>query len=248
MEIVNASIEARTGSKRFPNKILKKINGVPLIIIQAKRVMKSREVDNVIIATTKNPKDKKIIDLCKKYKIKYFIGSEKNVFKRVFNLHKKYKSDVVVRLCGDNPLQDHKLIDDAILVYKKNKNKIISNGGKDMKIPDGFNVEVFNFKFLKKLNKKNLSNKDCEHVTLYFYKSNNFKKKYINYKNKKLWLKGISLDLDYPIQFKFLKKLSNFINIQKDSLEAIVFKIKKNKILLKEITSINKKIKALKNL
>ena len=50
---------ARCSSKRFPNKVLKKINGIPLILQVYERVKNSKYVDNIIVATSnKNSDDK----------------------------------------------------------------------------------------------------------------------------------------------------------------------------------------------
>ena len=51
-----AIIQARLNSVRLPNKILFKINGTPLIEILYKRLKKSKELDDIVIATTKNSK------------------------------------------------------------------------------------------------------------------------------------------------------------------------------------------------
>ena len=75
-----AIIQARTNSIRLPSKILYKINGMPIIEILYKRLKKSKELDAVVIATTKKSKD--LIQFLKKKKIDYFIGSEKNVLNR----------------------------------------------------------------------------------------------------------------------------------------------------------------------
>ena len=44
--------QARVGSTRLPNKVLKKINGKTLLEIHIERIKKSKLIDKVIIATT----------------------------------------------------------------------------------------------------------------------------------------------------------------------------------------------------
>ena len=65
-----AIIQARTNSVRLPNKIFYKINGIPLIEILYKRLKKSKELDMIVIATTKN--SKKLIHFLKKKKNQIF--------------------------------------------------------------------------------------------------------------------------------------------------------------------------------
>ena len=91
--MINATIEARLSSTRFPNKILKKINNKSFLEFQINRIKKSKYLSNIIVATTNKKIDKKIINLCKKNKIKYYSGSSENVLKRIFITHKKFSTD-----------------------------------------------------------------------------------------------------------------------------------------------------------
>jgi len=66
-----AIIQARLDSLRLPGKVMYKINGIPVIEILYKRLKKSKELDDVIIATTKRSTN--LINFLKKKKINYFI-------------------------------------------------------------------------------------------------------------------------------------------------------------------------------
>ena len=63
-----AIIQARCNSIRLPNKIMRKIAGMPAIELLHKRLKLSKEIDNIVIATSKNQANKKLINLCKKKK------------------------------------------------------------------------------------------------------------------------------------------------------------------------------------
>ena len=52
--------------------------------------------------------------MCVELEVKCFRGSENDVLYRVLSAHQKHKSDIIVELTGDNPLQDPKLIDECI--------------------------------------------------------------------------------------------------------------------------------------
>ena len=82
-------IQARMNSSRLPGKVLLKVNKKTLLEYLIERVKKINFINKIIIATTNNKSDKKIINLCKKLDIKYFCGSEKNVLKRVYDAAKK---------------------------------------------------------------------------------------------------------------------------------------------------------------
>ena len=57
---------ARCSSKRFPNKVLKNINGVPLVLQVYERVRYSKYVNKVIVATSNKNSDDKLKKLCLK--------------------------------------------------------------------------------------------------------------------------------------------------------------------------------------
>ena len=70
MNIV-AIIQARVDSIRLPNKVMKLINGLPLIEILIKRLNRSKELSKIIVATSKNKsnaKQKNTLQLhCRRY-------------------------------------------------------------------------------------------------------------------------------------------------------------------------------------
>jgi len=50
-------IQARMGSSRLPNKMMRKLSSLSLIEWVVKRVKKTKKLKKIIIATTKNKKD-----------------------------------------------------------------------------------------------------------------------------------------------------------------------------------------------
>ena len=121
--------------------------------------------------------------LCKKNKIKYLKGSLTNVYLRYFQAIKKFKLDGFVRITGDSPLINYKIIDKAIKKILKEKPDIITNVF-PRSFPIGQSVEVIDSKIFIN-NYKNILKKDeKEHITKYFYK-NKKDFKIINLKNKR---------------------------------------------------------------
>ena len=107
-------IQARLGSTRYPDKVLEKLGKKTLIETIVKRLSKSKLVDKIIVATTNNKKDKKLVNLLKKKKINFYTGDERNVLLRYYSLAKKFKPTHVVRVCGDCPFSDYKILDKMI--------------------------------------------------------------------------------------------------------------------------------------
>jgi glutamate-1-semialdehyde 2,1-aminomutase len=159
-----AIVQARCNSLRFPNKILKRISGTPMIILQYRRIKRSKIINNVIIATSSHPTNKKLVELLQSEKINYFIGSHANVLKRYYETAKIFKADVVIRLTGDCPLVDPDLIDQVIKKFLEKKVDFASNVITPT-YPDGLDIEIFNMKTLIKTFRYAKSKYDLEHVT-----------------------------------------------------------------------------------
>ena len=119
------------------------------------RLKLSKQIDNIILATTKNIEDKKICDIAKLNKIPFYRGDEKNVLNRMYQASKKLKSDIVIRVTGDDILIDPNYLDKLINFHLKNNLEYSNN--KDL--PGGTEVEIFNqelLKFLLKVIKKKM--------------------------------------------------------------------------------------------
>src|SRR5690606_262301 len=98
--------QARSGSTRLPNKVLKEINGKSLLQIHIDRIKQAKLVDDIFIATTTNENDDQIVNIAKKLHVKYYRGSEDDVLDRFYQTAKNVKPDYIVRLTSDCPLID----------------------------------------------------------------------------------------------------------------------------------------------
>ena len=78
MKIV-ALVQARLGSTRLPNKVMKKIDGKPMIEILVKRLSKSKLVDEIVIATSTSRSNIPLIELVASLGIRAVAGSEDDV-------------------------------------------------------------------------------------------------------------------------------------------------------------------------
>jgi len=205
MKIV-AIIQARVGSKRLPGKILKKIDGMPMIIKQLKRIALSRTLNEIVVATPKSKKNDQLIKLIKKHKFKYFRGSESNVLKRYIKTAKKFKADAIVRITSDNPLVSPELIDKLVKIFIKNEFDYVSNVF-PMTYPMGFAIEILDIHTLEKIYRKSKTDYFKEHVTAYIHKN----KREFNIHNLKLKknLSKFRLTVDEIDDFKVVSKIFN---------------------------------------
>ena len=157
-------VQARLGSTRYPNKVLEKLGKKTLIEIIVKRLSKSNLVDKIIVATTNSSSDRELTTLLKKKKINFYTGDEKNVLLRYYSLAKKFKPTHIVRVCGDCPFSDYKILDKMIKLIKSKHYDYVSNTNPPT-FPDGFDVEIFSYKSLIEAKTKAKNNFDKEHVT-----------------------------------------------------------------------------------
>jgi len=160
-------IQARTGSKRFPKKILSKVNNKTILEILIDRLLVYFNKEDIYIATTKESKDNIILKTIDKKKINIFRGSENNVLNRFINCAKKNNLNKIIRLTSDCPLIDPKLI---IKLFKIQLNKKFDYSGNcfpynKRTFPIGSDIEFINLDFLKKISKENLNNYEKEHIT-----------------------------------------------------------------------------------
>lgn len=55
--MISIILQVRMGSSRFPEKVLKKINGQPLLSYQLSRISKCKSIDEIFVATSLNSPD-----------------------------------------------------------------------------------------------------------------------------------------------------------------------------------------------
>ena len=201
MKII-AITQARTGSTRFPNKIMIKIEDETLLSIHVNRIKKSKKINSIIIATTSKAKDD-IIELeSKKLNVSCYRGEEEDVLDRFYRAAKPYKPDFVVRLTSDCPLIDPSLIDMIIEATVNSKVDYCSNTLIES-YPDGQDVEVFSFNSLKKAWEESVLMSDREHVTPYMKK--NFK--VLNVHSNNMKFNKVRMTVDEPSDFVVIKRL-----------------------------------------
>ena len=143
-------IQARSSSKRFPNKVLYPIKKKPVIIRVILNALKSKKVSKLLIATSNNRSDDELVNFLKKKNFNVFRGSLSNVADRLLKAAQINNSKYFIRISGDSPLIDYKIIDRAIKIFKKDKkNKDLITNVFPRTFPSGQSVEIIKTKILK---------------------------------------------------------------------------------------------------
>lgn len=166
---IGCIIYSRMKSSRFPGKANHKLCGIPLlerVINKAKLISFNTKI---IVATSKDLSDIKICEIAEKNNVMFFRGSHKNVYKRTFDILQKFKFDYFVRICGDRPLFDPFLYDQAIKQTIKTNLDLCTSLNPRI-LPAGLTVEVISAKSFKSIS-KDLSSFNKEHITSKYYEN-----------------------------------------------------------------------------
>ena len=99
-------VQARCNSSRFPSKVLSELGGKSLLSFLLDRVLRSRCINEVIVATTVDISDDPIERIALSRGVKCIRGSEKDVLGRYCSALNYTNADVLVRITGDCPLID----------------------------------------------------------------------------------------------------------------------------------------------
>ena len=209
-------IQARTGSSRLPNKIMMPLSGAPLLIRMVERVKASKLAGTIVVATTDEPSDDLIEDLCKQNNFNLFRGNSTDLLDRHYQAAKLFNADTVVKIPSDCPLIDPEIIDKVLKYYIDNSDKFdfVSNLH-PATYPDGNDVEVMSFNVLEEAWKNATKQLEREHTTPYFWE--NADKFRIG---NVVWETGLDYSMTYRFTIDYLKDF-NFIKSVYDELYPI---------------------------
>ena len=198
-------VQARGGSSRFPNKVLRKIKNYPMIILLLKRLKYCKKINHIIVATSKHKTSDKLNKVLKKNNFNFFRGSENNVIKRFIDIGKIYNPKYIVRVTGDCPFVNANLIDKYVTYAKKYNYDYVSNVI-NRSYPKGIDLEIFKFSILKDIYLTDKSKETKEHVTPKIIKSKKYKKYNFQLTND---YSKYNLSVDYRKDLNFVKKVYN---------------------------------------
>jgi glutamate-1-semialdehyde 2,1-aminomutase len=161
-----AIVQARMGSTRLPNKVMKPIAGVPMIELLLARLARATEVDEIIVATSENSQNQPLAAHVQSLGYRCHRGSEEDVLARFVGAAQEAAAHVVVRITGDCPLIDPELVDAAIRGFRAACVDYFSNTAPPS-YPDGLDIEVFTRAALERAAVETYKRFDREHVTPY---------------------------------------------------------------------------------
>jgi len=211
MKVV-ALVQARMGSTRLPNKVMKPIGGVPMIEILLSRLSRATEVDQIVVATSVDARNQALVEYINKLGYACEQGSENDVLDRYLQAARAHQADVVVRITGDCPLVDPELVDEVIRGFKSSNADYFSNISPPT-YPDGLDIEVFFLKALEQASQETDKAYDHEHVTPYLRESGRFATAAIQYEHD---LSALRWTVDEPADLAVIEKIFQFFSPRTD--------------------------------
>lgn len=159
-----AIVQARMGSTRLPNKVMKPINSVPMIELLLSRLSHAKEIDQIVVATSVDPQNIPLAEHVRSLGYACELGSENNVLERYVQAAVANAADIVVRITGDCPLVDPQLVDECVRQFKAAPLDYFSNIAPPT-YPDGLDIEVVTLAALQRALRESNKTFDHEHVT-----------------------------------------------------------------------------------
>lgn len=168
---IGAIVQARMTSQRFPGKVLHDIAGKPMLTYLLERLKCCTSLDAIVVATSSDKLDETIYLLCERHDIPCYRGSLTNVAERFMKVLEVNPFDAFVRISGDSPLLDQRLVERGLEMIRNSSNYDVVTNVFPRTYPKGQSVEILRSGTFQAVYPLFREDEDREHVTTYFYKN-----------------------------------------------------------------------------
>ena len=158
-------------SNRLPGKVMKKINGLPILGHVIRSANRVDECNKVVVCTSIDETDDLISDYCKSHGLEVYRGPLDNVYERYKGCILNYGFSAFGRICCDSPGISDKLISYAINAYKETESFALVTNVFNRSFPVGQSIEIVNSQVFLSPEYVNINGFSEEHVTQGFYKN-----------------------------------------------------------------------------
>lgn len=165
---IGAFVQARMSSARLPGKVLTPVEGRPMLEYLLDRLAHCEQLDGIVVLTSDQPSDDPIQDFCTQHSQRCFRGSLENVAARFEAAASAIGWQAFVRISGDSPLLDQKLVDRAVTLFREEDCDLVTNVY-PRTFPRGQSVEVLKTATFASAVSRMSTPAHREHVTPFFY-------------------------------------------------------------------------------
>jgi spore coat polysaccharide biosynthesis protein SpsF len=167
-----AFIQARMTSRRLPGKVLREVAGKPMLAWVVERAGRANSLDQVLVATSTDPTDDPVAEVCQARGYSCFRGALDDVLDRLYRGAKAFRADTIVRLTADCPLIDPGVIDETVHAFYLSGADFAANRLPPpwrRTYPIGLDTEVCSFHALERAWKEADQPYQREHALPYLY-------------------------------------------------------------------------------
>ena len=172
MKVV-AIIQARMGSTRLPGKVLMDLAGEPMLARVVARIRRAESLSETVVATTSDPADEVIHELCDRRGYPCSRGSSDDLLDRYYRAACAFGAEAVVRITSDCPLIEPEVVDRVVREFLSRQPSVdyASNSLPVDTYPRGLDTEVFRLDALERAWREDANPAWREHVTPYIYRN-----------------------------------------------------------------------------
>lgn len=164
-------VQARMSSTRLPGKVMLPLGEAPVLAEQVRRLRLSKLVGRLVVATTTDPADDAIAQLCRSLGVDCFRGHPTDCLDRHFHAATLFRATVVVKVPSDCPLVDPRALDAVVDEFLKRRGVIdyCSNLHPPTWI-DGNDVEAISMTALREAWREAVEADEREHTTPFLWR------------------------------------------------------------------------------
>jgi spore coat polysaccharide biosynthesis protein SpsF len=161
-------IQARMGAARLPGKVLRQLGSRSVLGRVVAAARESGAVDELVVATTREPEDDAIVAECERLRVPCHRGPTDDVLTRFLGALDAHPATAVMRFTADNPLQDPDIIATAARVFRAVPGLDYLSTSIAHTLPRGLDVEIISAAALRALDAL-ATDHHRVHVTSYAY-------------------------------------------------------------------------------
>lgn len=226
---IGAIIQARMGSKRLPNKVL-----LPLPVAGEKTIIRHiiesltrvDAIHDIVVATSYDHNNDDLANYIQLMSIACYRGSEVDVLSRFYDVVVNERFDFVIRITGDNPIIDSRLLEDFIDEFLRGDLDYLASKN----LPVGCNFEMMRSEEIVNAHQNAIDAFDKEHVTPYIKR--NAKKQGEYFFQGIIFDDKLRLTIDYPSDYAFLNIIFAELGDEQVTLNRVLEIVEDNKWLL----------------
>jgi spore coat polysaccharide biosynthesis protein SpsF len=159
-----AVVQVRMTSERLPGKVLAPLAGRPALEWLLERLEHADELDTIVVATSDDPTDDPVAAFAREREASLYRGPLDDVARRIRGAAHEHELDSIVRVTGDAPLLDQRLVDEGVRTLRREGCDVVTNV-RPRSYPPGQSVEVFRTSALEAAHRGPTTPEDREHVT-----------------------------------------------------------------------------------